>query len=320
MAGSAVRMQFAGLVIDVAAQPARASPAQDSRNILHHVAHDWSGWRVASLPWMCPRPGRRRPTRTCWSPPVRRWADAGAAGCPAERTGRRAAGQPRLRIAGREGRADCLRRAAGFVRRGADGHARPAGVDAKCGRWAMAACTTAPGIDQGVDAAEAARPGEPAAAVPAPAGRGRGPAAAGFHLGAGADRRDREPGRTWRGPFAAVGLGAGPVQSVTAVAEQMGALVVACRWAPRGGRDQPAPAGRAAAVRDQLRRPRRPAAVHARPRTRPRGLRAGGRSRTPEEMAQEFSGELLAPARQLHADLKAAPITPARLLQLKASG
>ena len=37
-----------------------------------------------------------------------------------------------------------------------------------------------------------------------------------------------------------------------------------------------------------------------------------------EEMAQAFSAELLAPAHQVRADLKAAPVTPARLLQLKA--
>ena len=36
-----------------------------------------------------------------------------------------------------------------------------------------------------------------------------------------------------------------------------------------------------------------------------------------EEMAQAFAGELLAPSRLVHADLAAAPVTPARLLQLK---
>jgi Zn-dependent peptidase ImmA (M78 family)/transcriptional regulator with XRE-family HTH domain len=36
-----------------------------------------------------------------------------------------------------------------------------------------------------------------------------------------------------------------------------------------------------------------------------------------EEMAQAFAGELLAPSRQVYADLAAAPVTPARLLQLK---
>jgi Zn-dependent peptidase ImmA (M78 family) len=34
-------------------------------------------------------------------------------------------------------------------------------------------------------------------------------------------------------------------------------------------------------------------------------------------MAQQFSGELLAPARELYKDLKAGDITPARLLELK---
>ena len=44
-----------------------------------------------------------------------------------------------------------------------------------------------------------------------------------------------------------------------------------------------------------------------------------GEDTDPEEMAQRFAAELLAPARQVYADLKAAPITPARLLQLKAA-
>ena len=38
-----------------------------------------------------------------------------------------------------------------------------------------------------------------------------------------------------------------------------------------------------------------------------------------EEMAQQFAAELLAPAAQILPDLKAAPITPSRLLQLKAT-
>jgi Zn-dependent peptidase ImmA (M78 family) len=42
-----------------------------------------------------------------------------------------------------------------------------------------------------------------------------------------------------------------------------------------------------------------------------------GQGVDPEDMAQAFSAELLAPARQVHADLRAADITPARLLQLK---
>jgi Zn-dependent peptidase ImmA (M78 family) len=36
-----------------------------------------------------------------------------------------------------------------------------------------------------------------------------------------------------------------------------------------------------------------------------------------EEMAQAFAGEFLAPSRLVHADLAAAPLTPARLLHLK---
>lgn len=38
-----------------------------------------------------------------------------------------------------------------------------------------------------------------------------------------------------------------------------------------------------------------------------------------EDMAQSFAAELLVPGRQVSADLKAAPITPARLLQLKST-
>jgi Zn-dependent peptidase ImmA (M78 family) len=37
-----------------------------------------------------------------------------------------------------------------------------------------------------------------------------------------------------------------------------------------------------------------------------------------EEMAQAFASEFLAPATQVRSDLQASPITPARLLQLKA--
>ena len=46
---------------------------------------------------------------------------------------------------------------------------------------------------------------------------------------------------------------------------------------------------------------------------------APGEDTDPEEMAQRFAAELLAPSGQVFADLKAAPVTPARLLQLKSS-
>ena len=109
----------------------------------------------------------------------------------------------------------------------------------------------------------------------------------------------------------------GPVLSVTAIAEQMGALVVAF---PLGGREVDA---------TSLHPPDGPPLFVVNsdaPADRQRftlGHELGhvacepGDGSDPEEMAQRFSGELLAPARELYKDLKAADITPARLLQLK---
>ena len=107
------------------------------------------------------------------------------------------------------------------------------------------------------------------------------------------------------------------MQSVTAVAEQMGALVVAL---PLGGREVDAtslhPPGEpplfvvnsdAPADRQRFTLGHELGHVACKP----------GDGSDPEEMAQQFSGELLAPARELYQDLKAADITPARLLELK---
>jgi Zn-dependent peptidase ImmA (M78 family)/transcriptional regulator with XRE-family HTH domain len=113
------------------------------------------------------------------------------------------------------------------------------------------------------------------------------------------------------------GIGPGPVRSVTAIAEQMGALVVAL---PLGGREVDA---------TSLHPPGEPplfvinSDVSAERQRFTLGHELGhvacepGFGSDPEKTAQEFAGELLAPAQQLHADLKAADITPARLLQLK---
>jgi len=113
------------------------------------------------------------------------------------------------------------------------------------------------------------------------------------------------------------GVGAGPVRSVTAIAEDMGALVVTL---PLGVREVDA---------TSLHPPGEPplfvinSDVSADRQRFTLGHELGhvacipGDGADPEEMAQGFAGELLAPARQVHADLKAAPITPARLLQLK---
>ena len=117
----------------------------------------------------------------------------------------------------------------------------------------------------------------------------------------------------------AYGIGAGPVRSVTAIAEGMGALVVTL---PLGGREVDA---------TSLHPPGEPPLFVINsdvPADRQRftmGHELGhvacepGEDTDPEEMAQRFAAELLAPARQVYADLKAAPITPARLLQLKAA-
>jgi Zn-dependent peptidase ImmA (M78 family)/transcriptional regulator with XRE-family HTH domain len=113
------------------------------------------------------------------------------------------------------------------------------------------------------------------------------------------------------------GIGSGPVRSVTAIAEGMGALVVAL---PLGAREVDA---------TSLHPPGEPPLFVINsdaPADRQRftlGHELGhvacvpGQGVEPEEMAQAFAAELLAPARQVHADLKATDITPARLLQLK---
>jgi Zn-dependent peptidase ImmA (M78 family)/transcriptional regulator with XRE-family HTH domain len=113
------------------------------------------------------------------------------------------------------------------------------------------------------------------------------------------------------------GIAAGPVPSVTAVAEQMGALVVTL---PLGSREVDA---------TSLHPPGEPPLFVVNsdaPADRQRftlGHELGhvactpGANSDPEEMAQQFSGELLAPGRELYRDLKAADITPVRLLELK---
>ncbi len=113
------------------------------------------------------------------------------------------------------------------------------------------------------------------------------------------------------------GIGDGPVRSVTAVAEQMGALVVTL---PLGGREVDAtslhPPGErplfvvnsdAPADRQRFTLGHELGHVACEP--------AVGSD--PEDISQQFSAELLAPARELYADLKAADINPQRLLQLK---
>jgi Zn-dependent peptidase ImmA (M78 family) len=115
----------------------------------------------------------------------------------------------------------------------------------------------------------------------------------------------------------AFGIGAGPVRSVTAIAEAMGAMVVT---APLGAREVDA---------TSLHPPGEPPLFVINsdvPADRQRftmGHELGhvaclpAVDADPEEMAQAFAAELLAPARQVHADLKEGNITPARLLQLK---
>jgi len=114
-----------------------------------------------------------------------------------------------------------------------------------------------------------------------------------------------------------LGIGAGPVRSVMAIAEQMGALVVAL---PLGGREVDA---------TSLHPPGEPPLFVVNsdaPADRQRftlGHELGhvaclpGHGLDPEDMAQQFAAELLAPTRELRMDLKAAEITPARLLHLK---
>ena len=117
---------------------------------------------------------------------------------------------------------------------------------------------------------------------------------------------------------ARLGLGTGAVGSVTAVAEAMGALVVSV---PLGAREVDA---------TSLHPPGEPPlfVINADAPTDRRRFTLGhelghvaclpAAGEDVEEMAQVFSAEFLVPASQVAADLKAAPITPARLLQLKA--
>lgn len=113
------------------------------------------------------------------------------------------------------------------------------------------------------------------------------------------------------------GIGAGAVESVSAIAEGMGAWVVTMSL---GGREVDAtslhPPGEAPLF-----------VINAdAPADRQRytmGHEIGhvaclpGPGEDAEEMAQAFAAELLAPAGQVAADLRAAPVTPARLLKLK---
>jgi Zn-dependent peptidase ImmA (M78 family)/transcriptional regulator with XRE-family HTH domain len=115
----------------------------------------------------------------------------------------------------------------------------------------------------------------------------------------------------------AFGIGAGPVRSVTSIAERMGALVVAL---PLGGSEVDA---------TSLHPPGEPPLFVVNSDVSPERQRftmghevghiacVPAEGTDPEEMAQQFAAELLAPAAQVFADLKAAPVTPARLLQLK---
>jgi Zn-dependent peptidase ImmA (M78 family)/transcriptional regulator with XRE-family HTH domain len=117
----------------------------------------------------------------------------------------------------------------------------------------------------------------------------------------------------------ACGADDGPVRSVTAIAEGMGALVVTL---PLGAREVDA---------TSLHPPGEPPLFVVNSDAVPErqkytmGHELGhvactpGEDTDPEEMAQRFAAELLAPSGQVYADLKAAPVTPARLLQLKSS-
>jgi Zn-dependent peptidase ImmA (M78 family)/transcriptional regulator with XRE-family HTH domain len=115
-----------------------------------------------------------------------------------------------------------------------------------------------------------------------------------------------------------LGVSDGPIESVTGLAEQAGALVVSM---PLGAREVDA---------TSLHPPDEPPVFVINsdaPADRRRFTLAhelGHTACTPaedmdaEEMAQSFASELLMPASQVRADLQVAPITPARLLQLKA--
>ncbi|RVX39158.1 Zn-dependent peptidase ImmA (M78 family) [Nonomuraea polychroma] len=116
-----------------------------------------------------------------------------------------------------------------------------------------------------------------------------------------------------------LGLGRGAVESVTAIAERMGALVVPMSL---GGREVDAtslhPPGEAPlfVINTDAPTDRQRFTL---------GHELGHVACSPdpdedvEEMAQRFSAELLAPSAELRNDLRAAPITPARLLQLKST-
>lgn len=110
----------------------------------------------------------------------------------------------------------------------------------------------------------------------------------------------------------------GPIESVTAVAERVGALVVPMSL---GGREVDAtslhPPGEAPvfvintdAPADRQRFTQAHELGHI--------VCAPAPDLDAEEMAQAFASELLAPASQVRPDLLSSPITPARLLQLKA--
>ncbi|MBM7772351.1 Zn-dependent peptidase ImmA (M78 family)/transcriptional regulator with XRE-family HTH domain [Actinokineospora baliensis] len=114
-----------------------------------------------------------------------------------------------------------------------------------------------------------------------------------------------------------LGLGKGAVESVTGVAERLGVLVVPMSL---GGREVDAtslhPPGEAPifvvntdAPTDRQRFTLAHELGHL--------VCAPEVDLDVEEMAQAFAAELLAPAREVRVDLAAAPITPARLLQLK---
>ncbi|WP_395107597.1 helix-turn-helix domain-containing protein [Actinomadura sp. SCN-SB] len=117
----------------------------------------------------------------------------------------------------------------------------------------------------------------------------------------------------------ALHLGEGAVESVTEIAESMGALVIPMSL---GGREVDAtslhPHGEPPllvintdAPTDRQRFTLAHEIGHI--------ACAPDAGEDPEEMAQAFAAELLVPAHQVRADLKAMPLTPARLLQLKAT-
>jgi Zn-dependent peptidase ImmA (M78 family)/transcriptional regulator with XRE-family HTH domain len=120
-----------------------------------------------------------------------------------------------------------------------------------------------------------------------------------------------------RGLRAELGLPAGAIESVTEIAERLGALVVPMSL---GSREVDAsslhPPGEAPvfvintdAPTDRQRFTLAHEIGHC--------VCAPDAGIEVEEMAQAFAGELLAPSREVRAALAAAPVTPARLLQLK---